>query len=97
MAKIAISLPDEVLEAVEKERLGRSKVLSRSEFIKRAVEQYLRTESERTMKEMEEQYIRGYLEHPETEDELDTWVDQASIIGLREFYKDEPPWPHPNE
>ena len=49
MAKIAISLPDEVLEAVEKERLGRSKVLSRSEFIKRAVEQYLRTESERTM------------------------------------------------
>ena len=46
---------------------------------------------------MEEQYIRGYLEHPETEDELDTWVDQASIIGLREFYRDEPPWPHPNE
>ena len=97
MAKIAISLPDEVLEAVEKERLGRSKFLSRSEFIKRAVEQYLRTESERTMEEMEEQYIRGYLEHPETEDELDTWVDQASIIGLREFYRDEPPWPHPNE
>ena len=94
MAKIAISLPDEVLEAVEKERLGRSKVLSRSEFIKIAVQQYLRTETERSM---EEQYIRGYLEHPETEDELDTWVDQASIIGLREFYRDEPPWPHPNE
>ena len=94
MARIAISLPDEVLEAVEKERLGRSKVLSRSEFIKRAVEQYLRTESERTM---EEQYIRGYLEHPETEEELDAWVDQASMIGLREFYKDEPPWPDPNE
>ena len=94
MARIAISLPDEVLEAVEKERLGRSKVLSRSEFIKRAVEQYLRTESERTM---EEQYIRGYLEHPETEEELDDWVDQASMIGLREFYKDEPPWPGPNE
>ena len=94
MARIAISLPDEVLEAVEKERLSRSKVLSRSEFIKRAVEQYLRTESERTM---EEQYIRGYLEHPETEEDLDAWVDQASMIGLREFYKDEPPWPDPNE
>ena len=94
MAKIAISLPDEVLEAVEKERLGRSKVLSRSEFIKIAVQQYLRTESERSL---EEQYIRGYLEQPETEDELDRWVEQASIIGLREFYRDEPPWPHPNE
>ena len=30
MAKIAISLPDEDLEAIEKERLGSSKVLSRS-------------------------------------------------------------------
>ena len=94
MAKIAISLPDEVLEAVERERLGRGKVLSRSEFIKRAVEQYLRTETER---ELEERYIRGYLEHPETEEELDAWVDRASISGLREFYKDEPPWPNQNE
>ena len=74
MARIAISLPDEMLEAVEKERLGRSKVLSRSEFIKRAVEQYLRTESERTM---EEQYIRGYLEHPETAEET-AWQDEAA-------------------
>ena len=74
MAKIAISLPDEVLKAVEKERLGRSKVLSRSEFIKRAVEQYLRTETERTL---EEQYIRGYLEHPETADESE-WLDEAA-------------------
>ena len=94
MAKIAISLPDEMLEAVEKERLGRSKVLSRSEFIKRAVEQYLRAKNERTM---EEQYIRAYLEDSETEEELDAWVDQASMIGLREFYKDEPPWSDPNE
>ena len=94
MARIAISLPDEVLEAVEKERLSHSKILSRSEFIKRAVEQYLRTESERRM---EEQYIRGYLDHPETEEELDAWLDQASMIGLREFYKDEPAWPDLNE
>ena len=74
MAKIAISLPDEVLEAVEKERLGRSKVLSRSEFIKRAVEQYLRTETERTL---EEQYIRGYLDHPETAEDAE-WLDDAA-------------------
>ena len=74
MAKIAISLPDEVLEAVEKERLGRNKVLSRSEFIKIAVQQYLQTESE---KSLEEQYIRGYLEHPETAEESG-WLDQAA-------------------
>ena len=74
MAKIAISLPDEVLEAVEKERLGRSKVLSRSEFIKIAVQQYLRTESERSL---EEQYIRGYLEQPETAEETE-WLGEAA-------------------
>ncbi len=74
MAKIAISLPDEVLEAVEQERLGRSKVLSRSEFIKRAVQHYLQTESERSL---EEQYIRGYLEQPETAEESE-WLDKAA-------------------
>ena len=74
MAKIAISLPDEVLEAVEKERLGRARVVSRSEFIKRAVQQYLETESERSL---EEQYIRGYLDQPETEDES-KWLDGAA-------------------
>ena len=74
MAKIAISLPDEVLEAVERERLGRSKVLSRSEYIKRALQQYLRTESERSL---EEQYIQGYLEHPEIVEESE-WLDKAA-------------------
>ena len=74
MAKIAISLPDEVLEAVEQERLGRNKVLSRSEFIKRAVQHYLQTESERSL---EEQYIRGYLEQPETAEESE-WLDKAA-------------------
>ena len=74
MAKIAISLPDEVLEAVEQERLSRSKVLSRSEFIKRAVQHYLQTESERSL---EEQYIQGYLEQPETVGETE-WLDKAA-------------------
>ena len=74
MAKIAISLPDEVLEAVEKERLGRGKVMSRSEFIKRAVQQYLRAESE---KSLEEQYIRGYLEQPDTPEESE-WLGEAA-------------------
>ena len=74
MAKIAISLPDEVLEAVERERLGRSKVLTRSEFIKKAVQHYLQTESERSL---EEQYIRGYLEQPETTEESE-WLSEIA-------------------
>ena len=55
MAKIAISLPDEVLEAVEKERLAKGE--SRSQFFRRAAEEQLRRERER--KDIE-QYIRGY-------------------------------------
>ena len=65
MAKIAISLPEQLLKDIEKER--GSCGVTRSEFLRRAVEQYLRRERER---EDVEQYIRGYLEHPETEEEI---------------------------
>ena len=40
MAKIAISLPDEVLDAVEKERIECG--ISRSEYFRRAVDEHLR-------------------------------------------------------
>lgn len=86
MAKIAISLPDEVLEAVEKERLGRSKVLSRSEFIKRAVQQYLQTESENSL---EEQYIRGYLQQPETAAESEWLEETAAEVFANNPWKQE--------
>ena len=86
MAKIAISLPDEVLEAVEKERLGRSKVLSRSEFIKRAVQQYLKTESESSL---EEQYIRGYLEQPETAGESECLGEAAAEVFAKNPWNQE--------
>ena len=65
MAKIAISIPDELLEAVEKER--RSKGESRSQFFRCAVEEHLRRAKER---EDVQQYIRGYQKYPETEEEL---------------------------
>ena len=64
MAKIAISLPDEVLQAVEKERLASG--LSRSEFFRRAVEEHLRRTNERADVL---RYIRGYQEYPETKHE----------------------------
>jgi metal-responsive CopG/Arc/MetJ family transcriptional regulator len=65
MAKIAISLPDEVLQVIEKERLARG--VSRSEFFRRAVAEHLRREQER---EWDEQYVRAYLENPETAEEI---------------------------
>ena len=65
MAKIAISLPDETLREVEKERLATGE--SRSQFFRRAVEERLRRARER---EDVEQYIRGYLKYPETREEI---------------------------
>ena len=60
MAKIAISLPDEMLDAVEEERLAKGE--SRSQFFRRAVEEHLTRARERTAVE---RYIRGYQEYPE--------------------------------
>ena len=74
MAKIAISLPDKVLQAVEKERLASG--LSRSEFFRNAVEAFLRHRKER---ELEEQYTRGYQENPETPEEV---ALADSVLGL---------------
>jgi metal-responsive CopG/Arc/MetJ family transcriptional regulator len=65
MAKIAISLPDGVLQTVEKERLASG--VSRSEFFRRAVEAYLRREQER---QWDEQYVRAYQLYPETPEEV---------------------------
>ena len=65
MAKIAISLPDEVYQAVEKERLAKGE--SRSQFFRHAVEEHLRRARER---EDVERYIRGYQLYPETKEEV---------------------------
>ena len=78
MAKIAISLPDDVLEEIEKERLAIG--VSRSEFFRRAVKEHLRRAKEL---ELEEQYVRGYLESPETPEELE-WVFKAGLEALAE-------------
>jgi metal-responsive CopG/Arc/MetJ family transcriptional regulator len=69
MAKIAISLPDEILSAVEKERSVSG--ISRSEYFRRAVEEHLRREKE---KKDVARYIQGYLENPETPEEM-AWVE----------------------
>ena len=63
--KIAISLPAALLEGIENERQARGE--TRSQFFRRAVESFLRREKER---ELDEQYIRGYQQYPETEEEI---------------------------
>ena len=83
MAKIAISLPDDVLQEVEKERNASGE--TRSEFFRRAVKALLKRERER---EAVEQYVRAYREMPETEEELG-WVEAASQAVLEEYPWDE--------
>jgi metal-responsive CopG/Arc/MetJ family transcriptional regulator len=64
--KIAISLPSDLLAAVE--RLRRSTGESRSAVIRRAVEHLLgRIERD----DMVREYVSGYLTHPESKAEID--------------------------
>jgi len=63
--KIAISLPEEVLTAIEREREGSGE--SRSQIFRRAVELLLRQRKEL---EMSEQYTRAYRKSPETSEEI---------------------------
>lgn len=78
-AKIAISLPEEVLVSVERER--RNSGESRSQFFRRAVEALLRRQQEQ---EMSEQYIRAYQQIPETEDEIEAARHAATDILAKE-------------
>ena len=74
-SKVAISLPEEVLNAVEKEREESGE--SRSQIFRRALELLLRQRKER---EMSEQYIQAYQRIPETEEEVTAARRAASAI-----------------
>jgi PemK-like, MazF-like toxin of type II toxin-antitoxin system/Ribbon-helix-helix protein, copG family len=60
--KFAISLPEELFERLERDRQERG--MNRSEYVANAVADHLHRRREH---ELEEQHVRGYLEHPETE------------------------------
>ena len=81
MRRRSVSVPEETLQAVEKERLASG--LSRSEFFRRAVEEHLRREKER---EDVEQYIQGYLKYPETKEDI------ALAEATLEYVMAENPW-----
>ncbi|MBI2328746.1 MAG: ribbon-helix-helix protein, CopG family [Chloroflexi bacterium] len=74
-SKITISLPEEMLTAVEREREESGE--SRSQIFRRAVDLLLRQRKER---EMSEQYIQAYQRIPETEEEVTAARRAASAI-----------------
>ena len=78
-AKIAISLPEEVLDAVERERVESGE--SRSEFFRRAVEALLRQQQEQ---ELSEQYVHAYQALPESPEEVEAARRAASNILAEE-------------
>ena len=76
--KIAISMPETLLQDIEKERLACGQ--TRSEFVRRAVQAFPRRQRER---EWDEQYVGGYLEYPETPEEVEGFY-LAGLAALAE-------------
>jgi metal-responsive CopG/Arc/MetJ family transcriptional regulator len=64
-AKVAISLPESLLKAIDKERKAKGE--SRSEFFRRAAEKLLKEDQE---SKAVETYIRGYSTMPESAEEV---------------------------
>lgn len=80
MARITVSLPSELLAAVD-HNLARVDE-SRSAVVRRIIEDALRRDRET---KADEAYIRGYQKFPQTEDELG-WSD----VVTRERFSEEP-------
>ena len=74
-AKVAISLPEDILAAVEVER--RAKGESRSEFFRRAVETRLKEEGESCAIR---DYVRGYQQYPESVEEVEAAHRTGSAV-----------------
>ena len=79
--KIAISLPQDMLNAVE--QITKESGESRSELFRRAVVMLLRRRREQ---EMSERYIRAYEQTPETREEIEAARHAASTILARESW-----------
>lgn len=78
-SKIAISLPEEVLTAIEREREQSGE--SRSQIFRRAVGLLLKQKKER---EMSDQYIRAFQLAPDTKEEIIAARQSAGIILAEE-------------
>ena len=74
--KVAISLPEHLLKAIEKERKARGE--SRSEFLRRAVEKLLKQEQE---SKAIDTYIQGYRVIPESAGQVEA-IHRAGVAAL---------------
>jgi len=81
-AKVAISLPEKVLAAVEREIQASGE--SRSEFFRRAVETFFKLQQEQALSE---QYVRGYVQMPETDEEVEATRSVVSTILAQEVWE----------
>jgi metal-responsive CopG/Arc/MetJ family transcriptional regulator len=76
VAKIAISLPEELLRLVDEQ--ARARGLSRSQLFRHAVESLFRRERE---EEEVRDYVQGYMAEPETEPEVEAMF-RAGLPGM---------------
>lgn len=81
-AKVGISLPEEVLAAVEREIQVSGE--SRSQFFRRAIETLFKLQHEQALNE---QYIRGYEQVPETHEEVEAARSTASTMLAEEVWE----------
>ncbi len=77
-AKVAISLPENILKAIEKQRKASGE--SRSQFFRRAAEELLKQAQE---SKAVEAYVRGYGVMPESVAEVEA-VHRAGVAVLAE-------------
>ena len=83
MGQIAISLPDDRLEVVERAREATGE--TQSEFIMRLIDAFAKQQKEA---EMVAQYKRGYELYPETEEEK-AWIAAAQKDAFPADYWDD--------
>ena len=81
MAKIAISMPDYYLRFIDRARLASGE--TRSQFLRRVIAEFFKQKRDR---DLDEQYIRGYRDMPETAEE----AEGPYLAGLDALAQD--PW-----
>jgi metal-responsive CopG/Arc/MetJ family transcriptional regulator len=75
ISKVAISLPEDVLAAVETQRQAKGE--TRSEFFRRAVETRLKREQESSAIR---DYLRGYQQYRESPEEIEAAHRAGSVV-----------------
>jgi metal-responsive CopG/Arc/MetJ family transcriptional regulator len=75
VAKIAISLPEDLLRVVDEQR--RANGISRSAFFRSAVEELSRRQREQ---DAAGRYVRGYLQHPESDEEIQEALQTSTAV-----------------